>query len=282
MLPKYKQLIKQLHNKAKHNNAAGANNNAICCALPLKKWLKCMVDIQGNIEKTLNRIAISCEKSNRNPKDIKLLLATKTVSAAHIKTAFLSQQTLIGENKIQEVKEKYDALKSTEHQKHFIGHLQTNKIRDLLRYEVDCLQSLDRVHLAQKLQSRLEYEDKTLDVFLQFNTSYENSKFGMPPEKALDFAREVQQFNRIRIKGLMTIGLFSAKPEQVRQCFRLLKNIQLQLLDKGIPAQELSMGMSGDLEIAIEEGATIVRVGTAIFGARQYPDSYYWNESTSV
>lgn len=241
-----------------------------------------MVDIQGNIEKTLNRIAISCEKSNRNPKDIKLLLATKTVSAAHIKTAFLNQQTLIGENKIQEVKEKYDALKSTEHQKHFIGHLQTNKIRDLLRYEVDCLQSLDRVHLAQKLQSRLEYEDKTLDVFLQFNTSYENSKFGMPPEKALDFAREVQQFNRIQIKGLMTIGLFSAKPEQVRQCFRLLKNIQLQLLDKGIPAQELSMGMSGDLEIAIEEGATIVRVGTAIFGARQYPDSYYWNESTSV
>ena len=101
----------------------------------------------------------------------------------------------------------------------------------------------------------------------------------MKPEEAVKFAMEVQQFDRIKIKGLMTIGLFSAENEQVRKCFKLLKTIQTSLLDKGIPANELSMGMSGDLDIAIQEGSTIVRVGTAVFGARKYPDSYYWNEN---
>lgn len=94
----------------------------------------------------------------------------------------------------------------------------------------------------------------------------------------MEFALKLSQYNRIRIKGLMTIGLFSAETAQVRKCFRLLKNIQHQLIDKDIPVHELSMGMSGDLEIAIEEGATMIRVGTAIFGKRPYPDSYYWNE----
>lgn len=132
--------------------------------------------------------------------------------------------------------------------------------------------------MAEKLQDRLEYEDKTIDAFLQFNTSYEDSKFGMAPENALKLAMEVQQFDRIHIKGLMTIGLFSAEDEKVRKCFKLLKQIQLQLLDQDIPVHELSMGMSGDLEIAIAEGSTMVRVGTAIFGKRAHPDSYYWDE----
>jgi pyridoxal phosphate enzyme (YggS family) len=137
---------------------------------------------------------------------------------------------------------------------------------------------LDRIDLAEKLQRRLEFEDKTMDVFLQVNTSYEESKFGMAPEKALDFAMKVNQLDRLNIKGLMTIGLFSAETEQVRKCFKLLKQLQQQILEKNIPVHELSMGMSGDLETAIEEGSTIIRVGTAIFGIRPYPDSYYWNE----
>ena len=235
-------------------------------------------NIPNNLSKILDRIDNACKNSGRNIEDVKLLLATKTVSAENIKIAFENNQTLIGENKIQEIKEKYESLKSIKHQKHFIGHLQTNKVKELLRYDVDCIQSLDRLRLAEKLQNRLEYEDKTIDAFLQFNTSYEDSKFGMNPENAINFAMEVQQFDRINIKGLMTIGLFSAEDEKVRKCFKLLKNIQIQLLDKGIAVHELSMGMSGDLEIAIEEGATIVRVGTAIFGKREHPDSYYWNE----
>lgn len=235
-------------------------------------------DIKNNISVILNRIEKACKSANRNPNEVKLLLATKTVSAQNIKIAFENGQTLIGENKIQEIIGKYEDLKENQHQKHFIGHLQTNKVKDILKFEVDCIQSLDRIKLAEKLQSRLEYEDKTIDAFLQFNTSYEESKFGMNPENALSFALAVQKLDRIKIKGLMTIGLFSAETEKVRKCFQLLKNIQTELLDNGIPVTELSMGMSGDLETAIEEGATIIRVGTAIFGKRAFPDSYYWNE----
>ena len=234
--------------------------------------------IRNNISTILARIEKACKNANRDPEDVKLLLATKTVAAEKIKMAFNYHQTLIGENKIQEIKEKYESLKSLPHQKHFIGHLQTNKVKELIRYDVDCIQSLDRLKLAEKLQNRLDYEDRTMDAYLQFNTSFEDSKFGMHPEHAVKFALEVQQFDRIHIKGLMTIGLFSAEHEKVRKCFHLLKHIQLQLLDKGIPVHELSMGMSGDLEIAIEEGATMVRVGTAVFGKRDHPDSYYWNE----
>lgn len=237
-----------------------------------------MENITKNIDHILNRIETACKISGRNSNDVKLLMATKTVSAENIKLALEYGQTLIGENKIQEIKEKYDDLKSVAHQKHFIGHLQTNKVKELIRYDVGCIESLDRLKLAEKLQNRLEYEDRTMDAFLQFNTSYEPSKFGMAPENAIKFAKEVQQFDRINIKGLMTIGLFSAEKEQVRKCFKLLKNIQQQLLDLDLPVHELSMGMSGDLETAIEEGSTIIRVGTAIFGKRKYPDSYYWNE----
>lgn len=235
-------------------------------------------NITNNLQIILNRIASACDKSNRSRADVRLLMATKTVSPEKIKIALGNHQTLIGENKIQEIKEKYESLKNVKHETHFIGHLQTNKIKHLLRYDVACIQSLDRLRLAQKLQNRLEYEDKTIDAFLQFNTSYEASKFGMAPENAITFAKQVQQLDRINIKGLMTIGLFSAEEAKVRKCFRLLKHIQDQLLDLGLPVKELSMGMSGDLETAIEEGATIVRVGTAIFGKRKYPDSYYWNE----
>lgn len=234
--------------------------------------------IRQNIETILERIENACRHAQRDPKEVKLLLATKTVSAENIKIALQSHQLLIGENKIQEIKNKYESLKSVAHTTHFIGHLQTNKVKELLKYDVDCIESIDRLKLAEKLQNRLEREGKTINALLQFNTSYEESKFGMKPENALKFAQEVQQFDRIHLKGLMTIGLFSAEDEKVRKCFQRLKNIQSELLGHGFPVHELSMGMSGDLEIAIEEGATIVRVGTAIFGKRKHPDSYYWNE----
>lgn len=165
--------------------------------------------IKNNLTKVLNRIETACIDASRNTEEVKLLLATKTVSAENIKIAFKNNQILIGENKVQEIKEKHYELKDSKHQKHFIGHLQTNKVKDLLKYNVDCIQSLDRLKVAQKLQSRLEYEDKTIDAFLQFNTSYEESKFGMNPKEAVKFAMEVCQFDRINIKGLMTIGLFS-------------------------------------------------------------------------
>ncbi|QCX54516.1 YggS family pyridoxal phosphate-dependent enzyme [Elizabethkingia sp. JS20170427COW] len=234
-----------------------------------------------NLDIILKRIENACIKSNRNPDEVKLLMATKTVSAEKISIALKAGQCLIGENKVQEVKEKYEDLKPIPHTSHFIGHLQTNKIKDLLRCEVSCIESLDRYDAAEKLQQRLEFEDKTMDVFIQVNTSNEESKFGVAPKDAVELVKKVALLDRIKIKGLMTIGLFSAEEDKIRPCFKILKNLQQEILQLQIPnveMKELSMGMSGDLEIAIEEGATIVRVGTAIFGKRIYPDSYYWNE----
>lgn len=234
--------------------------------------------IVENIANIKSRIKKAANHSGRNPNEIKLLLATKTVSAENIKIALETGETLIGENKVQELVHKSEILKAIPHQTHFIGHLQTNKIKQVIKY-ADCIQSVDRIELAVKLQKRLEFENKSIDIFIQVNTSYEESKFGISPETALKFALQLKQFDRLNIKGLMTIGLFSAETEQVRKCFRLLKTIQNEMLQKDIPVNELSMGMSGDLETAIEEGSTIVRVGTAIFGKRLYPDSYYWNEN---
>lgn len=243
-----------------------------------------MNDIILNLKKVRERIDLACEHANRKPEEVKLLLATKTVTPERIKIALNNNYRLIAENKIQELKEKYESLKDTPHTSHFIGHLQSNKIKEILRYEVTCLESLDRYSLAKKLQKRLEFEDKTLDVFIQVNTSGEESKFGVPPEEAIDLVKKVAKLERIKIKGLMTIGLFSAEKEKVRKCFKILKAIQEEIKSLGLPGvemKELSMGMSGDLEVAIEEGATIVRVGTAIFGERAYPDSYYWPEKSN-
>lgn len=242
--------------------------------------------ILNNLSVIIGRIESACVKCGRNPKEVRLLLATKTVPASLIEVAFEAGQTLIGENRVQEIKEKYDQLKrydqekGIEHTQHFIGHLQTNKIKDILKYGVSCVQSVDRLDLAEKLHNRLVFENKTLDVLIQVNTSFEESKFGIAPSEAIELVRGVAEFNTLRIKGLMTIGLFSSQEEKVRKCFKLLKQIQQDVIAlniTGVEMKELSMGMSTDLETAIEEGATIVRVGTAIFGQRIHPDSYYWN-----
>lgn len=241
-------------------------------------------DIIYNLNNINERIRKACAKSGRSTEEVRLLLATKTVSAERIKVALENGQTLIAENKVQELKEKYEDLKSIPHENHFIGHLQTNKIKDILKYDVTCVQSLDRLELAEKLHQRLLAENRTMDVLIQVNTSNEESKFGVDPDQAIELTRKISNYSTLRIKGLMTIGLFSAETEKVRACFKILKNLQQDIIRENIPnveMKELSMGMSGDLETAIEEGATIVRVGTAVFGARIYPDSYYWDEGKS-
>lgn len=226
----------------------------------------------------------ACLTAGRNPDEVKLLLATKTVPTEKIAIALSEGIHLVGENKVQELKAKYDYLSESNAAFHFIGHLQTNKIKDVLKY-ANCIQSVDRADLIHKLDQRLQYEGRSLDVFLQVNTSYEDSKFGVRPEEALALATEMSKFDTLKVKGLMTIGLFSAETEKVRRCFQLLKQLQLKIQEQGLPnfdLKELSMGMSHDFETAITEGATIIRVGTAIFGDRIYPDSYYWNETKEV
>lgn len=238
-------------------------------------------DLLQNLKIINQRIKNACIRTGRNVDEVKLLLATKTVSAERIKIALENGETLIAENKVQELKEKYEDLKNIPHENHFIGHLQTNKIKDILRYDVSCVQSVDRIDLAEKLHQRLLTEGRTMDIFIQVNTSNEESKFGIHPVLAIDLVKKVAELNTLKIRGLMTIGLFSAETEKVRACFKILKNLQHEFIRQNIPdveMKELSMGMSGDLETAIEEGSTMVRVGTAVFGERIYPDSYYWDE----
>ncbi|WP_222164666.1 YggS family pyridoxal phosphate-dependent enzyme [Edaphocola aurantiacus] len=241
-------------------------------------------DINHNIAQIEARMAKACQQSGRARAEVKLLLATKTVPPERIAVALQQGCTLIAENKVQELKEKYEALKTIPHTNHFIGHLQSNKIKDILKYEVSCLQSLDRWELAEKLHQRLATENRKMEVLIQVNTSGEESKFGVHPDQAIALIQEVAQLDTLQIKGLMTIGLFSADTKQVRKCFQLLRSIQQEIIALDIPEvsmDELSMGMSGDLETAIEEGATIIRVGTAVFGQRTTPDHYYWNEHTT-
>ncbi len=238
-------------------------------------------NITHNLKVIHNRIQAACKKVSRNPDEVRLLLATKTVDSDRIKFALELGETLVGENKVQELKQKCEAIAVCNPEIHFIGHLQTNKIKEVIKW-ASCIESIDRLNLAEKLHDRLLSENKSIDIYIQVNTSYEESKFGVAPDKALELIEAVSKFKTINIKGLMTIGLFSSEPEKVRRCFQLLKSIQTKAMALNLPGvslKELSMGMSGDLEIAIEEGATIVRVGTAIFGERIYPDSYYWDET---
>ena len=240
-------------------------------------------DILSSLALVKERILLATENAGRAPGSVRLLLATKTVPAEKILVAIEAGEVLTGENKVQELKEKDNLLRNLPVERHFIGHLQTNKIKEVLKY-VNCIQSLDRFELAEKLHQRLLYEGKTMDVLVQVNTSFEQSKFGAHPDDAFRLIEKVRLLDTLQVKGLMTIGLFAADPEKVRPSFRLLRKIRDQALLSGLlpsGADALSMGMSGDLEMAIAEGATIVRVGTSIFGKRQYPDSYYWSEKNN-
>jgi len=236
--------------------------------------------IRSNIAIVRDRIAAACEAAGRPPEEVRLLLATKTVGPDAIRVAIEAGETLVAENRVQEVRPKYEALQDLEYERHFIGNLQSNKINALIPY-VSCIQSLDRISLARKLQAKLEREGEQRDVLLQVNTSREESKFGLEPEALVDFAEEVSHFDALRVRGLMTIGLFTDDPELARPSLRQLRELRDEVRERnfeGIEMNELSMGMSGDLAVAIEEGSTIVRVGTAVFGARQTPDSAYWPE----
>lgn len=249
----------------------------------IAKHDKPLTSLADNIATIKTRIKNACKQANRNPDEVRLLLASKTVSSDRIIEAFKCGETFIAENKVQEIKQKHQALAPYPHEQHFIGHLQTNKVNTILKYPISCIQTIDRLRLAEKLHHQLAQQNKTIDVLIQVNTSNEASKFGVAPTEALAFVKTVAKFSTLNIKGLMTIGLFSSNADKVRKCFKLLKALQQEVLAAQIPnveMKELSMGMSGDLEIAIQEGATIVRVGTAIFGERPYPDSYYWDEET--
>lgn len=239
--------------------------------------------IRDNVQRVRKTIEAACRRVGRDPAEVSLLLATKTVSVEKIREALAAGEVLLGENRVQELQQKAVALADAPVEWHFIGHLQRNKVRDAVRH-ASCIHSVDRLRLGNRLHNRLTRENKRMDILVQVNTSYEESKFGVPPEGAVELVTQLARLETLRIRGLMTIGKFGAAEHETREGFRRLRRIRDDIRARNIPGvemDELSMGMSGDLALAVEEGATIVRVGTAIFGERAYPDSYYWDEGGS-
>jgi pyridoxal phosphate enzyme (YggS family) len=229
--------------------------------------------IRANLAAVNERIDAACAAAGRHRSEVRLLLATKTMAPERVRVAIEAGADLVAENRVQEVRPKFEALADLEYERHFIGHLQSNKINALVPY-ISCIQSLDRLSLAKKLQKRLEREDETLEVMLQVNTSGESSKFGVSPDDLAELATEVSRMENLKIRGLMTIGLFTDDIELARPSLRKLRELRDQVRElnlDGVVMDELSMGMSGDLEVAIEEGSTIVRVGSAVFGSRPAP-----------
>lgn len=219
-------------------------------------------------------VRAAAESAGRDPSSVRILLATKTMSPPVIREAFAAGGTLIGENRVQEVLAKADELADLPHETHFIGHLQSNKVNQLLPH-IQCLQTLDSTALAARLQGRLEVLDRQLDVLIQVNVSGESSKAGVHPDAVRDLVAAVAGAPRLRLRGFMTIGLNSPDRDAVRRGYLVLAGIRDRVLDEQWPgaerATELSMGMSGDYADAIAEGSTIVRLGSAVFGPRPAP-----------
>lgn len=231
-----------------------------------------MSNIKENLNYIRNNIKKSTEKSNRKENDVMLLAVTKTVDVDAIQEVIDNGITNVGENKPQELARKYDVLGDKVNW-HLIGSLQTNKVKYIID-KVYMIHSLDREVLCEEIQKRAEKINRTINCLVQVNISKEESKHGLEQEDVLVFIENVsKKYKNIRIRGLMTMAPFTEDEKTVRSVFKGLKDLSINIEQKNIPnvsMEYLSMGMSNDYEIAIEEGSTIVRVGTSIFGERNY------------
>jgi pyridoxal phosphate enzyme (YggS family) len=222
--------------------------------------------IRENIARVREQIAQACVRVNRDPEEIMLVGVSKTMPAEKIEEALTNGITAIGENRVQEAKTKFEII-GTRATWHMVGHLQTNKVKDALKI-FSLIHSLDSIRLAQEIEKRAT---EPIACLIEVNTSKEATKYGIAPSQTEEFFQSLRQFTHIDIKGLMTIGPGWAveDAEASRACFRLLKELRDTLQRKyKTPLPILSMGMTSDYVVAIEEGSTMVRIGTAIFGPR--------------
>lgn len=215
------------------------------------------------------RIDRACERAGRERGEVTLLPVTKTVPPARIAVAMEGGYRTFGENRVQDALAKHEALPDARW--HLIGHLQRNKTRQALDF-ADCIESVDRSALVERLANQLEERGQTLEILLQVNTSGAESQYGVAPEEAAELARAAAGEPRLDLRGLMTIGRLADDPEDARDCFRALRQLRDRLQDElGRALPVLSMGMTADLDVAVEEGSTLVRIGSAIFGERPTP-----------
>ncbi len=229
--------------------------------------------IKNNLEQIYTRIDQAARRSGRNPEAIKLIAVSKTIEAERIKFALECGVRWLGENRVQEALEKKPHLDGFEFEYHLIGTLQKNKVNKAVS-GFDWIQSVDSLDLARKISAAGEAAGKIVPVLLQVNLGHELAKSGVSKEEVFLLADQASQYPGLSIRGFMTIPPFLEDPEEVRPFFRQLRNMADDFKRKNLPnlrVEELSMGMSHDFEVAIEEGASMVRIGTAIFGERQYP-----------
>lgn len=227
--------------------------------------------ISKNIEDVERRISEACQRSGRSRDEVTLIAVSKTKPVEMLEKCLDEGITIFGENKVQELCEKYEQLpKNTEW--HMIGHLQRNKVK-YITDKITLIHSVDSLRLAQTISDDAVKKNLSVPILIEVNVANEETKFGIKPEAAEDLVREISRLPGIQIKGLMTIAPYTEKSEENRPIFHTLKQLSVDIGAKNIDnvsMSVLSMGMTGDYEVAIEEGATMVRVGTGIFGTRNY------------
>lgn len=225
--------------------------------------------ILANLEQVHANIRSACDRSGRNAKEVTLIAVSKTKPLQALQAAYDCGERHFGENKVQEILQKAPMLPDDLHF-HMIGHLQRNKVRQVLPY-VTMIHSVDSLRLASEIQKEAERIDKVIDILLEVNVAKEESKFGFAADEVLDAISQICRFPNIKVCGLMTIAPFVENSEQNRPVFQKLFQLYVDIKHKNIDNTNmsvLSMGMTGDYQVAIEEGATMIRVGTGIFGVR--------------
>ncbi|CAN5216466.1 YggS family pyridoxal phosphate-dependent enzyme [soil metagenome] len=233
--------------------------------------------LRDNLAAVEDRIASACARAGRPRSAVRLLPVSKTVPVEVVRLAVGIGMTTLGENKVQEAKGKADVLAGLGVSWSVIGHLQTNKAKAMVSFASE-FQALDSLRLAVLRHESRVVTGRSLDFFVQVNTAAEDSKYGIAPDEAEAFVGEFGRFPSLKPKGLMTLAILKGGPEEVRACFRRLRAVRerLQKTHPDCGITRLSMGMTGDFEIAIEEGADVVRVGQAIFGKRPTVDGHFW------
>ncbi|WP_430882866.1 YggS family pyridoxal phosphate-dependent enzyme [Fusibacter sp. JL216-2] len=230
--------------------------------------------VKENLDDIKENIKQACEKTGRNAEDVTLVAVTKTVESEVMNASIDYGVKIVGENRVQEIRRKFEDVKPVSW--HQIGHLQTNKVK-YIADKVDMIHSVDSLKLAKEISKRANQHDRTIDILLQVNIAGEEQKFGIDESELPELIHEVSQLPSVQVKGLMLIAPFAENPETVRPIFRRMKEIFDLTKNRiyngdytNIEMQYLSMGMSGDYVVAIEEGANMVRIGSGIFGVRTY------------
>jgi pyridoxal phosphate enzyme (YggS family) len=227
--------------------------------------------ISENIDTVRKRIRETCVRCGRDPSEVLLVGVSKTFSAEQIREAMTTGLADFGESYVQELREKREQLQGENIRWHFVGHLQSNKVKYLADY-IYLIHSVDNLRVAEEINRRAEKVGRNIDVLIEVHTTSEPTKYGVSPEETIDVVKQVSTLPWVSVQGLMTMGPFSDDPNNSRSSFRQLAELRRAVEREGIPhvsMKHLSMGMTHDFEVAIEEGATIVRIGTAIFGPRK-------------